>query len=224
MNKYILCAVAAVLIFGIALYPHKPSAKMNVNISENIAVVAKPSAGVIFPIDKDQSTIRWEGTKLFRTAGHKGVVKLREGFLSFINDSLAGGTIIVDMNSISITDTSRYSRETMDRLANHLRRAEFNTPDYPLAKFEITAATYLGRDSLQITGDMTIKDVTKVLVIPAGILPSSENEKHFYTEFSLDRYDWNIGKDASLLERNLVDREFILKIDLKAGAPGVDNQ
>lgn len=162
-------------------------------------------------IDLDESEISWRGTKLLKTSGHNGIIKLKDGYLTFKDGSLTGGKIIVDMNTISITDFSNYSEEDMKRLSNHLKKKEFNVAEYPEAIFEITAVDYLKEGDLLVKGRMSIKDITKNISVPAVI---SQSGNKFHAGLSLNRLDYNIGIDGNLLEKNLVDDEFQLKIEL----------
>lgn len=164
-------------------------------------------------VNTEKSVIRWKGTKMLRTAGHEGTVALKEGFLLFSNGFLVGGKITADMNTIKINSKDG----DMVNLSNHLKKKEFNATRYPLASFEITNVKYLGGDSLRVWGNMSIKDVTKNISIPAFIGSSGDSAKRFRTKFSLERAVWNIGSDGNLLEKNLVDKDFELRIELEAG-------
>lgn len=166
-----------------------------------------------FKLDLDKSNIRWKGTKMLGTGGHEGVVDINEGFLLFSNDSLVGGKVTADMNTIRITGKSDYKEEDMRMLSNYLKKRALTAEKYPLATFEISKVNYLGGGDLRVWGNMTIKDVTKNISIPAAI-KGSGNSKRFQAELALDRFDWNIGVDGNLLENNLVDREFGLQVEL----------
>jgi hypothetical protein len=64
---------------------------------------------------------------------------------------------------------------------------------------------------------MTIKDVTKSILIPVTLVHSDERNMQFYTAFSLDGFAWNVGKEGSWLTRGPVDKDFNLSIELTAG-------
>lgn len=169
----------------------------------------------IFPINTDRSIIRWKGTKRFFTAGHEGIVKVEEGFLLFKNDLLTGGKVVADMQTINITKTEESENDRIS-LTNYLKTKEFNSDKYPFAVFEILEVdtSDIGRNTVQVTGNLTVKDVTRKISIPAIIEQSAEGSWRFYTEFTLERSKWNIGVDGNLLERNLVDKHFGLNIEL----------
>ncbi|MFD2514836.1 YceI family protein [Pontibacter locisalis] len=166
-------------------------------------------------INTEKSAIWWRGTKMLRTAGHEGTLQIKEGYLLFMNDKLVGGKITADINTVSIGNSTSYDEETMQKLSNHLKRKEFNALQYPLAHFEITRVKYIGGDSLRVWGNMSIKGVTKNISIPAYIEKTDNNRKRFRTGFSLQRSHWNIGSDGNLLEKNLVDEDFTLRITLE---------
>lgn len=164
-------------------------------------------------INRELSSIRWKGTKMLRTAGHEGVVDIREGFLLFKNDSLVGGKVIAEMSTVRIINKSDQKESNMLNLSKYLRKRAVASEKYPIASFEITQVNYLGGDSLRIRGNMNIRDVVKDISFPAVIKRSGINQE-FYAELSLDRFEWNIGVDGNLLEVNLVDKEFKLMINL----------
>jgi polyisoprenoid-binding protein YceI len=67
---------------------------------------------------------------------------------------------------------------------------------------------------LTIWGNMTIKDVTRTISIPAQIDLSEKNHRKATAKFTFDRFAWNIGRERSWLERKLVDKEIELTIEI----------
>ena len=179
-----------------------------------IPFIPEPPEARSVKLDPENSYIRWKGTKMLGTAGHEGRVDIREGLLLFKEDSLVGGKIVADMHTIRITGKSDYKESDMRGLSNYLTKRALAAEKYPLASFEISQVKYLGGDSLRVWGNMSIRDVTKGIFFPAVIKGSGKNQA-FYAELSLDRFEWNVGVDGNLLEVNLVDKEFMLRINLQ---------
>ena len=59
---------------------------------------------------------------------------------------------------------------------------------------------------------MTIKEVSKNISITLLISTIQENQKQLDAQFTIDRFEWNIGIDGSWLEKKLVDKEIELII------------
>ncbi|MGK7391789.1 MAG: YceI family protein [Candidatus Cyclobacteriaceae bacterium M2_1C_046] len=209
MNK---CIVTGILIFILLSCTKFPEVKENIPLVHKASFNSKNLEER--KIDLQNSEIKWKATKLLGTAGHEGMVNLKSGSLYFQNEALVKGNITVDLNTIRITDTSKYSAEEMRMLSNHLKRKEFNTGEYPLASFEFENLKYLKNDNIQVTGNMRIKDVIKPVSFPATI-EQTETGKLFLAEIILNRKDYNIGIDGNLLEKNLVDDEFQINVRLR---------
>ena len=173
------------------------------------------SRGKTHSIDLDESEISWKGTKRLFTAGHEGIIKLEKGYLIFKEDKLVGGKILADMTTIKITKTE-VSEKDKTFLTNYLKTTEFNTADYPNASFEISRVTYPSSDKekVQVSGKMIIRNVSKEITFPAKITQKYRGSKSFFAEITLKRSEWGIGSDGNLLERNLVDNNFDIKVNL----------
>jgi len=76
--------------------------------------------------------------------------------------------------------------------------------------FEVLKTQTLPKDSLWITGDLNIKDVTKSIAFKT--LYTSEA---FSARLTFDRFQWNVGYKGSWLDRTLIDKDITLSILLK---------
>lgn len=217
MNSYLHTVIMLLLSFLTFGCGSRQELKAEKAAISDVQTSIKPAVVKRLPLSIIKSVIRWRATKLLGTAGHEGTLAVKEGTLFFSNDSLVGGRIVVDMNSISIINTAEYKQSTMRQLSNYLKKKEFNAGEFPVASFDITKVKYLGGDSMRVWGNMRIKGVTKNISVPAFTEYSPEGSRRFRTAFSLERTDWNIGSDGNLLEKNLVDEEFQLNINLEAG-------
>jgi len=162
-------------------------------------------------IDIEKSIIRWKGTKMMRTGKHEGTVKLKEGVLFIEADKLVGGWVEADMKSIRVTDMPPHETVPIRNLTAHLN-SDFETQKYLTSSFKIIQVEYLNDSLLTISGNMTIKDVSKNISITSHISTLKENQKQLDAQFTIDRFELNIGNDGSWLEKKLVDKEFELII------------
>ncbi|WP_420553058.1 YceI family protein [Tenacibaculum aiptasiae] len=166
-----------------------------------------------------KSTIIWKGHKIL--GSHTGEIKLKNAGLTFDNGTLTKGSFIVDMNTIKAVelmkdgddddDENNEGEEHDDRddLANHLKNEDFfDTNKYPEAIFTIKQATKNG-NSYKITGDMTIKGITKEISFDATI-----SEQTLKSHLKINRTDFGIKYGSGSFFKNLGDNIIKDQFDL----------
>jgi polyisoprenoid-binding protein YceI len=106
----------------------------------------------------------------------------------------------------------------------HLRSAElFDIAKFPAATFKSTKVEAAGNGKLKITGDLTIKDITKSVVLSATLNKAGEHPMKkvpgigFDAITSLKRSDFGLG-----LYTPMVSDEVNLRITTEATAPGAN--
>jgi hypothetical protein len=144
-----------------------------------------------------ESSLLWKGFK--PTGSHNGTVKLTSGAMSVSNGVITAGEFVVDMTSLADADGST-------RLDGHLKSADFfDVEKYPTSKFVITSSE-MKEGKVQVTGNLTIKDVTKSITIPATIT-EAEGVITFKSEtFELNRADFNVKYGSKSFFDNLKDK------------------
>ncbi len=116
--------------------------------------------------------------------GLKGVIKWDAG-----NPSASSFNVSVDANTVN-TD--------VDARDNHLRKEEyFNAAKYPTINFASTAVS-----PGNITGNLTIKGVTKSVSFPFTVTPSG-NGYIFEGSFTINRLDFGVGSSSMVLGDNV---------------------
>ena len=137
------------------------------------------------------------------TVRHAMVTNVRGSFGDFSGSLHLNGTdphhstAEIDVK-ISSIDTGIADRD------GHLRSGDFfETEQYPLMTFRSTHAEQLGGDSYRITGDLTIKDVTRPLAIDLEFNGSATdvygNERvGFEGSAEILRSDWGLTWNAAL--------------------------
>lgn len=169
---------------------------------------------VTVPIDVEKSIIKWRGTKLGGIRGHEGILKFERGALVTKEDIIVGGSFIVNMNFLEVTDIPDEQATAKNNLKDHLK-SEFKTTVYPQSKFEITNVKNNGPGEVHVWGNLTIRGVTKNVQTLFKIIGPKESGKMITADINLDRSAWNIGEDGSWLEKRVVDNEFNIKITLE---------
>ncbi|MCC7343704.1 MAG: YceI family protein [Deltaproteobacteria bacterium] len=174
------------------------------------------AAAETYQLDVQQSQIEWVGKKV--TGQHNGLVTLKGGQVTLDGQKLTGGDFKIDMKSIKVLDLTDPAAN--QKLTNHLNSDDFfSTASHPESVFKITSVKDLGSGKAEITGDLTIKGITKPVTFPAELSFQGDKIKATGT-LKLDRTLWNIrygsGKFFQGLGDKLIYDEFELKLNLYA--------
>lgn len=193
---------------------------VNSDVAEVGAVVKNLSPGTpdeIFKIDTARSTMTWIGFKV--TGRHNGLFKIREGEINLHNGKAHSGITVLDMTAMR-ADDKKIDEAGNKKLTKHLRSADFfDVEKNPTATFEITTVVPYGSTAKQqapepvfnagelrvknpthkVTGNLTIKGITKGISFPARITLEDSLLK-IKANFNIDRTDWNLtyGSDKSM--------------------------
>ena len=146
-----------------------------------------------------------------RGAGkHEGKIALKNGHFIIKNEQIIGGKFLGDMTSIGVTDIPEHESVPIKNLNNHLKSVDFfDAEKFPISKFQITKIEQITKDSVNIRGNFTLKDITKNIMFVA-----SYRNKSFTTKFTFDRFQWNIAYKGNIADKTLVDKDIELKIEL----------
>lgn len=116
------------------------------------------------------------------------------GTFYFDPDNLEKSKINIEIKAKSINTNIR-------KRDNHLRSDDFfEVKKYPLITFESKSISLKEGNQYDVQGDLTIKDVTKSLVLPLTYFGTRDNPLQkgevvagFETRFSLNRLDYHVG-------------------------------
>lgn len=156
-----------------------------------------------------ESTINWVGKKV--TGKHMGTIDLKEGYLEMEGDNIVGGTFVIDMTSITVTDLSG---EYKEKLEGHLNSDDFfGVNNHPTATLVVNSAEKNG-DTYTINGNITIKGVTEPITFDLN-----KNGNTATSSFKIDRTKFGIRYGSGSFFDNLGDKtiydDFELDITLK---------
>ena len=118
----------------------------------------------------------------------------------------------MDMASINVTDLEGGAKE---KLEGHLSSPDFfSVEGHPKATFVITKVAPRGTEGeYKVTGNMTIKDMTKEVRFNAKVMDGRAN-----ATIELDRTDYNVKYGSGSFFSNLGDKtihdEFVLDVEL----------
>lgn len=102
-----------------------------------------------------------------------------------------------------------------DRLDNHLRSEDFfEVATYPTARFVSTTITEGGEGGAThtVTGDLTIRDVTKTITFPVTVA-AADGKVSASTEFRLDRQEFGLSYPGA--PDDLIADEVVMVIELE---------
>lgn len=167
-----------------------------------------------FNIDTKNSSIEWTGAKV--TGQHHGTIKLSSGTLLFNGNTLQGGAFSADMNSLVVTDLEG---ESAQKLIGHLKSDDFfGVAKYPESTFRITRVSTTTGGQVTITGNLTIKGITKPLTFPAVVKRQGNAVVAVAKGVKVDRTLYNIRYNSKSFFGSIgdkaIDDEFTLSINL----------
>lgn len=179
------------------------------------------AAAVSYSVDAAASVINWEGSKLVG-GGHTGTIGLESGSLAVSGDEIVGGSFVINMASIQDTDLEG---EKKGKLEGHLKSDDFfSVESFPTATFEIASIEAVEGDpavSHNITGNLTMKDNTRSITIPAMVSMDGGMIKAATPKFVIDRTEWNVmygaeGSVADLAKDNIINDNIGLELNIVA--------
>ncbi len=207
MTRVFLLAGLVLLLFS-CTSKHQSNAPTATLVKE---VAQQNISGDTLVLDLPASKVHWKGTKMRGLGKHEGKINLESGFLLTQSGSVSGGQFVADMASINVTDIPEHEPVPRRRLNNHLKSADFfDVENHPRSQFAITQIQQLPPDSIQVTGNLTIKGITNAISFKARA-----EKNTLSTRFTIDRFQWNIAYQGSWADRTLVDRNIELSIVLK---------
>ncbi|NVK52438.1 MAG: YceI family protein [Flavobacteriaceae bacterium] len=196
MKKIILGAIAVSTMF----ISCKENKKEKVEVKEEVKV--EKNVANLNNINLEASVLNWKGAK--PTGEHNGTVNLKSGGILIEEGKLKAGEFVVDMNTITNLDMKGSKGAT--NLEGHLKSPDFfEVEKYPTSKFVIT--NVVEKDGkLEVTGNLSIKDVTKSITIPATVEKVDGAYVFKSEKFNIDRADFNVKYKSKKFFDNLKDK------------------
>jgi polyisoprenoid-binding protein YceI len=171
------------------------------------------SAVRTFQIDKSHSEVTFQVRHLLTKV--RGRFSDFAGAIDFNAEQPEASTVRLTIQAGSI-DTNQPDRDT------HLRSADFFAADqFPTLTFESTGITATGHGTYQVAGTLTIRGVSKAVVLPVAHLGSATdpwgNEKlAFETETTINRKDFGLNWNQALETGGvLVGDQVTISVDLE---------
>lgn len=204
------------------------SCKNNPEPTSDATEVAAEAVGIDYTVSPDAAKINWEGSK--PTGTHNGSISISEGTLSVANGAVTAGNFTIDMKTITVLDLQGDEKGYLESHLTGTAKPEeadhfFNVAKYPTAKFEIVSVTPTSGQTYNsdVKGNLTIRDITKEITIPANITVAADNVVVTTEQFMINRTEWGVNYGSKSIFDNLGDKfindEIKLQIMVEAKAP-----
>lgn len=173
-------------------------------------------------IDTEKSVFEWIGRNLNNR--HHGRIAIQSGKMTVQGGKLTVGSIVLDMNGITNSDLQ--DANWRDMLIRHLKSDDFfAVAQYPAASFNLTgwaaeAGAPQEAPNGTVTGDLTIRDVTRPISFQAIVAPQADGGIKAHAVFDIDRTLWNVcygsGKLFERLGMHLVHDIITVELFIQA--------
>ena len=177
--------------------------------------LASPAFADTYQVDKQHTEAAFQVRHIFTKV--RGVFRDVDGTIAFDKADPTRSTVVFRLKTASV-DTGVDQRDT------HLRSQDFFWADrYPEITFTSRKIVAAGANAFEVTGDLTIRGVTRQITLPVTYLgeqkdPFGNVKAGFETAISLNRTDygltWNKALEAGGV---LVADQVDITINLEAG-------
>lgn len=153
-------------------------------------------------VNTSESTITWTAKKV--TGQHHGKVPITAATLDYQNGRILGGTFEMDMTSLTVEDLT--DAEMNKKLTDHLKSDDFfSVLKHNKSTFKITNAKTTNGKDYQLTGDLTIKNITKPVTFPVTVEVAG-GKIVASGKLTFDRTDYDIKFRSGTYFENLADK------------------
>lgn len=207
MNRLLLLIFPLLLVLSCISKHHSDAPPVTINILGDTSTIIIADT---VPINRLKSSINWTATEMRGLKKRAGKISFSKGYCLFSKQKIVGGSFIVDMKTIDVTDIPAHEKEARRNLIAHLKSKDFfYTKTYPVSNLKFTSVQKLSNDSLKIRGDLTIRNVTKNITFFA-----QQKGSRFIAKFTFNRLDWKVAYTGSWADKTLVDNDIELAIEV----------
>ena len=149
-----------------------------------------------------KSEIKWTGYGEIGGYSLTGNINLKTGNFIIENDKIKSGSIIIDMKSLNHYD---------NHLKEHLKGEDFfEVTKYPTATFVISSSKNIGNGEIEVSGNLTIKKVSKPIVFKM-----KQNQNIFTGKIMIDRTIFGVQYNSKSFFDNLGNQAIKDNFDLE---------
>jgi polyisoprenoid-binding protein YceI len=163
-----------------------------------------------YKIDVANSTVNWKG-EMLGLYSHSGTISIKEGTIEVKDGKVSGGNIVIDMNTITPTDSAYGKDNPKEKLVAHLSSNDFfNTKDFATASFKIT-----GSENNEVKGELTVRDKTNTETVKDVVITPTENGIKVSAKLIFNRQNYGVAFQMPVKDKVLSD-DIQLDINLTA--------
>jgi len=171
-----------------------------------LAVWLAPTAGADrkpYVFDRPHSQLNFTAEALLLTA--HGFFEKFDAEVQVDPEKLENSTLHLTIETASINTR-------VERRDNHLRSADFfDAANHPRITFVATKITKVSDQDLLITGDLTIRAVTKSIQVPTRVVFLRDGRGRFKGEFQINRKDFGVNYNSRM---NPIEDTVAVQFDL----------
>ncbi|HAW51880.1 MAG TPA: YceI family protein [Flavobacteriales bacterium] len=188
---------------------------MNVFLTALIVFFSSTVFSQNYQVTPEESSVHWHAEKV--TGEHDGTVGVKLGEIWMKEGKLTGGIVVIDMESIVVTDLQG---EWAEKLGRHLKSPDFfGSKEFPTSTLVINKAIHQGKERYKVEATLTIKNISKETKFIANVHESG-NEVEATADLVIDRSEFNVRYGSGSFFDDLGDKtiydDFTLKVTLKA--------
>jgi len=147
-----------------------------------------------------EGTVSWSGTQTIKKDGHHGTITVESGALLVNQGRVLSGKVILDMNSLSVTDIKDPGGRR--DLESHLKDSDFfEVKKFPKAEFEFyeVLPSTMANFNWVLSGNLTMKGKTLLVNIPAKISIEGDVLRAESPAFPINRTQWGVNFHSGIL-------------------------
>ncbi len=162
----------------------------------------------------DHNHVDWKAWHLAKTGERSGSVMLTSAEASVNEGMLAGGKFVLDIAGLTVTNFGDDTAQN-EKLRGHLVNEDFFLTDsFPTATFEITSVDTMSGDfNSKISGNLTIKGVSKNISFNAKTEITEEAVSIASAPFEINRADWGLTYNTEGAEGVIADYAIMNEIE-----------
>ncbi len=148
---------------------------------------------VVYKTQDAASHLKWRASHLGGLQKRFGKVMLKSAEVSVTDGKVTNASVLIEMNSLTVENFEDAASNT--KLTGHLKNADFfDVEKFSTSKFELTQIEPgTGDFNSKVTGNLTIKSVTKSITFNANITVSDSQISVKSEDFSVDRTNWGLS-------------------------------
>lgn len=139
-------------------------------------------------VDTTASEVMWKGS-MVGMYDHSGDVKLESGNVTVADGKITGGKFVIDLTSITPTDSNYKEDKTPEKLVGHLSSEDFfHVEQYPTATFDIT-----GSEGNTVMGNLTVRGKTNPEKVENVVISEENGQMHLKGDIKFDRTKYDVA-------------------------------